>query len=264
MKQIRTIIRKEWADVRRNKLVLYVVIFVPLLMTAIPIVMLYVMGRTPVSQGDMRELGRMLSNPIFAGMDPTEAMQSVMASNMLVLFLMMPLMVPVTISAYSIVGEKVSRSLEPLLATPITTGQLLLAKGIAAALPGILMAWLSYGIFLVFARFLAVSERVFEVFVNPMWLVAMFILGPLLTVAAVNFGIIVSSRTSDPRAAEQLGSLIILPLMVLFLGAISGFIALSSVTFWLTAAIVGVLDVALVYFGVALFQRETILTRWKG
>jgi ABC-2 type transport system permease protein len=172
-------------------------------------------------------------------------------------------MVPVTIAAYSIVGEKVSRSLEPLLATPITTTQLLLGKGLAAALPGVVMAWLSYGVFLIFARFFSVSGRVFSVFVNPMWLVAMFVLAPLLTVLAVNFGIIVSSRVNDPRAAEQLGALIILPLLVLLIGPLAGFIMLNSTTFWLSSLVVALLDVGLVYIGVALFQRETILTRWK-
>jgi hypothetical protein len=38
---------------------------------------------------------------------------------------------------------------------------------------------------------------------------------------------------------------------------------LNSATFWITAAIVMALDVGLTYLGVALFQRETILTRWK-
>ena len=177
----------------------------------------------------------MLDNPLFQGMAPAEAMQSVMASNYLVLFLMMPLMVPVTIAAYSIVGEKMTRSLEPLLATPITTTKLMLGKGLAAALPGIGMAWLSYGVFLMFARILSVSDRVFQVFIDPMWLVAMFVLAPLLTVMAVNVGIIVSSRTSDPRAAEQLGSLVILPLMILFIGPLTGFIILNSTTFWIAA-----------------------------
>jgi ABC-2 type transport system permease protein len=263
MNPIRTIIIKEWEDVRRNKLVFSVVIGVPLLMLAIPVIMLAIMGRVPVSQGDFEELGRMLDNPIFAGLLPAEMMQSVMASNFIVLFLMMPLMVPVTIAAYSIVGEKVSRSLEPLLATPITTTQLLLGKGLAAALPGVAMAWFSYGLFLVFARFLAVSDRVFYIFLNPMWLVAMLVLTPLLTIMAVNVGIIVSSRTSDPRAAEQLGSLIILPLMVLLIGPMTGFIMLNATTFWIASAIAAVADVGLMYLGVALFQRETILTRWK-
>ncbi len=80
---------------------------------------------------------------------------------------------------------------------------------------------------------------------------------------AVNVGIIVSSRTSDPQAAEQLGSLIILPLMVLFIGPLAGFIQLNAMTFWISAAIALVADVVLVYLGVKLFQRETILARWK-
>jgi ABC-2 type transport system permease protein len=263
MRQFRAIVGKEWADMLRNRLVFYVVIFVPVLMVAIPIIMLFVMGRVPISEGDLREMERLIANPIFAGMNAVEIMQSIMASNMMVLFLMMPLMVPVTIAAYSVVGEKVTRSLEPLLATPITTARLLLAKGFAAAVPGIAMTWICYGVFLFAARLLAVSDRVFAVFVNPMWLVAMFILAPLLTIAAVMVGIIVSSRVSDPRAAEQLGSLIILPLMVLFIGMMAGFIMLNSTTFLISSAIVAIANVGLIYLGVALFQRETILTRWK-
>ena len=73
-----------------------------------------------------------------------------------------------------------------------------------------------------------------------MWLVAMFVLAPLLTIMAVNVGIIVSSRVSDPRAAEQLGSLIILPLMVLFIGTVAGFIMLNSTTFLISSLIVAV------------------------
>jgi ABC-2 type transport system permease protein len=263
MKHIQTIIRKEWEDAMRNKMVFYVVVLVPLFMVILPIVLLYLMGHLPISESDMQELGRALNSPLFQGMQPEEAMQSVMTSNMLVLFLMMPIMVPVTIAAYSIVGEKVQRSLEPLLATPVSTTELLLGKGIAAALPGVLTTWIAYGIFLIFAWFLAASPRVFGIFINPMWLVALFVLAPLLTIMAVNFGLIISSRVSDPRSAEQLGALIVLPLMLLFIGGLSGFIPLDSRTFWVTSILVAVTDVVLVYFAVVLFQRETILTRWK-
>jgi ABC-2 type transport system permease protein len=263
MNQVSAVVRKEWEDMLRNKTVLSVVIIVPLVMTALPIVMLFAMERTPVKAQDLEEMGRMLSNPIFAGMNAVEAMQSSFASFMMILFLMMPLLVPVTIAAYSVVGEKVSRSLEPLLAAPITTSRLLIAKGLAAAIPGIAMAWICYAVFLIFARFLSASDRVFTYFVDPMWLIAMFVLSPLLTVMAVNVGIIVSSRTSDPRSAEQLGSLVVLPLLVLLFGPMMGLIMLNSTTFWISSAVVALIDVGLVYLGVALFQRETILTRWK-
>jgi ABC-2 type transport system permease protein len=262
MRYIRTIIGKEWLEMVRNKIVFSVIIFVPLLMTAIPVVFLFVMSTVPPSPKDLSDLSRVLNNPLFAGMTPTEAMQAAMSSNFLVLFLMMPLMVPVTIASYSIVGEKITHSLEPLLATPISTAQLLLGKGLAAAVPGFLMTWVCYGVFLIFAHFL-VSDRVFAVFANPMWLVAMFVLAPLLTVLAVNIGVIVSSRTSDARAAEQLGSLIILPLMILFIGALTGFIMISGETFWIASACAAIVDAALLYIGVGLFQREKILTQWK-
>lgn len=263
MKDIWTIIVKEWMDVRHNKLVAYVVLLVPLLMTAIPAVMLYLFRTAPISAGDVEEMGRMLENPIFAGMDAREAMQSVLAANMMLLFLIMPLMVPVTIAAYSIVGEKMTRSLEPLLATPITTINLLLGKSLAAALPGIAATWFCYAVFLVAAWFFVISESVFAVFVNGMWIVAMLVLVPLLTIMAVSIGVIVSSRVNDPRAAEQIGSLVILPFMALFLGTLSGVIMLNATTFWITSALTAALDVVLVWIGVKLFQRETILTRWK-
>lgn len=263
MNDIRTIIAKEWVDVRQNKMVAYVVLLVPLLMTAIPIVVLYIFRTVPISAGDMEELSAMLANPLFAGMTAREAMQSVMATNMMLLFLIMPLMVPVTIASYSIVGEKMTRSLEPLLATPITTFNLLLGKSLAAAVPGIAATWFCYLIFVLAARLLVVSDRAFGVFTNAMWIIAMLVLAPLLTVLAVSIGVIVSSRVNDPRAAEQLGSLVILPFMALFIGSLSGLILLNTTTFWITSGIIAILDIGLVYIGVMLFQRETILTRWK-
>jgi len=40
--KIRTIIDKEWAEVFKNRLVLYTVIFMPLFFTVLPLVILYV------------------------------------------------------------------------------------------------------------------------------------------------------------------------------------------------------------------------------
>jgi ABC-2 type transport system permease protein len=260
---MRTIIGKEWEDTLRNKLILSMLIVLPVLMTAIPIGLLWGTAAGPMKQSDLEQMTRMLSNPMFAGMSPREALQSVMSSQMLMLFLMMPLILPVTIAAYSIVGEKLSRSLEPLLATPVTTMHLLLGKSFAAAAPAVVLTWVCYAVFLAFARVFAVSDRVFAIFANPMWLIVMLLLVPLLTIMAVSIGVIVSSRVNDPRAAEQLGALVILPFMAFFLAVLGGFIFLNAVTFLVVTAIVAVLDVGLAYLGVGLFQRETILTQWK-
>jgi ABC-2 type transport system permease protein len=263
MREIRTIVRKEWEDTLRNKLILSMLIGVPLIMTIIPIGMLYAAKVGPISDSDLQEMSRMLANPLYASMGAREAFQSMMSSQMLMLFLMMPLILPVTISAYSIVGEKMTRSLEPLLATPITTRQLLLGKSYAAAAPAVGLTWVAFALFLVCARLFSVSDRVFAIFASPMWLVVMLLLVPLLTVLAVMVGIIVSSRVNDPRAAEQLGALVIIPFMGFFFAVMGGVVFLNMTTFLIATLVVALIDVGLVYLGASLFQRETILTRWK-
>jgi ABC-2 type transport system permease protein len=98
---------------------------------------------------------------------------------------------------------------------------------------------------------------------SPMWFVAMLVVAPLFTVLSVNVAIIISSRVSDPRAAEQIGMLVMLPIMAIFFGAIFGLIPLNTTTMMLLGAITFLVDVGLVMLGVKLFQRETILTQWK-
>jgi len=257
-----TIIDKEWADVFKNRLVLFTVGFLPLIFTAIPLIMLYVMGRADA--GELEELPQaLLNNPLFAGMAASEALQAIMVNQFMLFFLLIPLAIPMTIAVYSIVGEKTERSLEPLLATPITTQQLLLGKSLAAALPAVGATWFSFLAFAFAARFIVVSARVYAIIVSPTWLLAIGLLSPLLTVLAVTIGIIVSSRVNDPRAAEQLGMLVILPFLGLFFGQMAGLILVNSQTvFWLIAGM-AVIDLVMLRLAVRLFQRETILTRWK-
>jgi len=176
---------------------------------------------------------------------------------------MLPLAIPVAISAYSIVGEKTTRCLEPLLATPITTIELILGKGLAAAVPAIAATWVGFGIFAVVARFLVANPAVYARILDPMWLIAVIVVGPLMAVAAVNVSIIVSSRVSDPRTAEQVSMVVIVPLLGLVFGQMAGLFLLDTRLILAAAAVLVLADIGLVYLGVGMFQRETILTKWK-
>jgi len=60
---------------------------------------------------------------------------------------MMPAIIPITIASYSIVGEKSTHTIEPLLATPISTGQLLTGKALAAAIPSVIASLIAFLIF---------------------------------------------------------------------------------------------------------------------
>lgn len=263
MHKIWIIIQKEWAEVFKNRLVLFTVAFMPLLFTALPLIMLNATGTAAgmsgLSSSDMpASFGEMCGT-----MSESACAQYWLVSQFLILYMMMPLMIPVTIASYSIVGEKSTRTLEPVLATPVKTWELLTGKALAASIPAVLVTWLGFTVFAVGARLLATSPEVVARFLDPLWLIAIFVIGPQLSIAAVSVAVLISSRVSDPRVAEQLSAMVILPLLAVFFGQVTGFFFLNETLILWMAAVMVLVDVGLMYFATQLFQREKILTRWK-
>jgi ABC-2 type transport system permease protein len=177
--------------------------------------------------------------------------------------MLIPLAIPVTIATYSVVGEKTTRTLEPVLATPITTAEFLAGKALAAVLPAIAATWGAFLVFVAGCVALGAGPLLLDRLTEPQWLAAIFAVGPLLSLAAVNVALMVSSRANDPRVAEQLSMLVILPLLGLFFGQIAGLVIINlNLILWMGAALLAI-DAGLIAFAVQLFQRESILTRWK-
>ncbi|MCI0519961.1 MAG: ABC transporter permease subunit [Chloroflexi bacterium] len=262
MDKIKTIIRKEWAELFKNRLVISTVVFLPLLFTALPLIILYSTGE--LGGGDLTtDMPAQFAELCEDGLSAGECFQVYMVNQFMLLFMMTPLIVPVNIAAYSIVGEKVTRSLEPLLATPISTAELLTGKNLAAVIPAVLATWVGFFLYALGAGIIVENPRVTAALLDPMWWIAVFIVGPLLAVLSVNFAILVSSRVNDPRVAEQLSAVVILPLLGMFIGQISGLFLLNSTFILVFAAIVFLVDLVMVAVSIRLFQRETILTRWK-
>ena len=261
MDKIFTIVGKEWSEVFKNRLVLFTVLFLPLIFLALPIIT--VVATQNVQDEEAAEFGELPGYEQFCeDAGGLECMQFYFLDLYALMFMILPIAIPTTIAAYSIVGEKQTRSLEPILATPITTIELLLAKMISAIVPAILATWLAYFLFfismMIFIGFDGASRLL-----DPLWLTAIFLVGPLLTLLAVCAAIIISSRVTEPRVAEQLSALVILPLILIIIGQSAGLIILDRQMILLIGVIVLILDVILVILAVRLFERETILTRWK-
>ncbi len=262
MQKIRTIIRKEWAEVFKNRLVLSTVLFLPLLFTAIPLILLYTTrdaGMEELTSDMPAQFAQLCPEELNGG----ECFQVYMVNQFMILFMMIPLIIPINIAAYSIVGEKTTRSLEPLLATPITTTELLSGKNLAAVIPAVLATWVGFGIYIIGAWIIVQSPEVISALLDPMWWIAVIVVGPLLAILAVNFSLMVSSRVNEPRVAEQLSALVILPVLALFFAQIAGLIIINRQIVLILSVILLLLDFLMVYLAVRLFQRETILTRWK-
>jgi ABC-2 type transport system permease protein len=117
-------------------------------------------------------------------------------------------------------------------------------------------------LFLLGARFIISDTAAFMQLLEARWLISVFILGPLLAVLSVNVALMISSRSSDPRVAQQVSTLIVMPFMLFFFGQVIGFLIFSNTVAILLTLVAALIDVILTYIAVRIFDREAILTRW--
>lgn len=261
--RIRTIISKEWAEVFKNRIVIFTISFMPVILTALPLFILYMLGESGgIPEGSAADVPAQFLNAC-GDVSAGECMQIYMMNQFMLMFMMLPLIIPTSIAAYSIVGEKTTRSLEPLLATPITTAELLTAKAMAAALPAVALTWLSFGVFVLLMPLAGATPALVSHVVGPIWLLAVLVIGPLMAIASVNIAVIVSSRVNDPRVAEQVSGVLVVPVMAVLFGQLAGLIVLNLTLIFASILVMLAIDVALIIAGARLFQRENILTRWK-
>ncbi|MGI0090275.1 MAG: hypothetical protein ACREBS_01070 [Nitrososphaerales archaeon] len=179
-------------------------------------------------------------------------------------YLVLAGVIPTAIASYSIVGEKVEKSLEPLLATPTTDSEILFGKGISAFLPPIAGILGGATIFMALMDFVTRSKLGYYFFPNLNADIILFLLVPLVAIMSVGWNIIVSSRVSDVRIAAQIGALIVIPFFGIFVLSEINIIDLgvTSNLLYVGAALVAV-DVILLILARAAFRREEILTKWK-
>jgi hypothetical protein len=100
----------------------------------------------------------------------------------------------------------------------------------------------------------------------PNWnaAVILFLMVPLAAVMSVEWNVIVSSRVSDVRLAQQIGILIVLPLGLIYVGGELNLVPLGDISnLLIIAGILLLVDVLLLYVARATFRRDEILTKWK-
>jgi ABC-2 type transport system permease protein len=200
--------------------------------------------------------------PSTRGLDPEGAVQAWIFQQFLVLLVLTPVAGSMAVAAYSVIGEKQARTLEPLLATPLTTTELLAAKVLGSLIPALILTIACLAVYLGGVALLA-RPGVYRVLLTPRSLGVVFLLGPLSALAALQLAVCVSSRVNDARSAQQIGALVILPISALLVAQLLGGIQLTVPAILLIALVLAAVNAGLMRLAVALFDRESILTRWK-
>jgi ABC-2 type transport system permease protein len=233
-RRIRAIFRKELHEYRHNGNIIYAMTILPLIFLIQPLIEVFTL--------------------------PSAGALALRRENSLLYMLAIPALVPAALAAYSVVGERLQGTLEPLLSTPIRSEELLLGKALAAFVPSITVA---YG---VFALFIAAVELfahpgVAAALIRGPDLLAQLIFTPLLATMSIWIGVAISTRSNDPRTAAQLSLLASLPVV-----AVTSLIAFNVIPATLGVAVgLGVALLALARLGwrfsSVLFDRERLITR---
>jgi ABC-2 type transport system permease protein len=227
---------KELREFRRNRFIVVTMLVLPLLFLIIP------------------------TADLFRNAAPRLLQAQVGTS--LLLLLITPVIMPATISAYAVVGEREQGTLEPVLTTPVRREELLVGKAFAALIPSVGIAYLLFAIVVIAVRIGARHVVVDAIWQAPNFL-AQALFAPLLAGWSIWVGIAISARSSDVRVAQQLGTLASLP--PLGIVALFSFqVITQSITLAIIfAAVLAFADVLGWAFVGTVFNRERLITGLK-
>jgi ABC-2 type transport system permease protein len=257
---VAAIIRRELREVVGNRMLLLGIVVPPVALVVFPLLLGVLLPSESIPPEFKAQI--LSQRPQWASLSERELLGAFTVQQFLPYFLLMPAYVPLAIATFSIIGEKQSRSLEAVLATPIRTTELLAGKSVAALLPGVATGWLTYVVFVAIAAWVY-GSALFGVVTDGSWLAGVFALGPAIGLASTVAGVVVSARVTDPRVGQQIGGVIIVPLVAVGILQATGTLLVGAEGYLLLAVIIGALGVAGLRVGTWLFGRETILTRWK-
>jgi ABC-type Na+ efflux pump permease subunit len=231
---------KDFSIFKRKRYIIYSLIASPLIFsTILPGTLIFSLNSVPIQE--------------FA----------LLISSFFTFFILLAGILPTVIASYSFIGEKVERSLEPLLATPTTDSELLFGKCLSAFLPSIAATYIGATIFIVFVDAATYGQLGYLLMPNLDTAVVLGVTSPLACLLSVEINVIISSRVNDIRSAQQLGSLVILPLVGIFILSINGSITPGAGILLIISAVLLIADLILFFISRATFRREEILTKWK-
>jgi ABC-2 type transport system permease protein len=262
--RVRALLAKEFLDLARNRTALVPVVLVTVLSLVLPFgIAIVVPALSGHPLGDDADLVRVSQVAgVTEDLSNDARIQLFLFQQFLMMFLITPVTGAMALASHAVVGEKQARTLEPLLATPVSTFELLTAKVLGALLPTLAISVMGLGLYLggiaVFA-----APGVGRAMASMRTLLLTILVAPAAALVSLQAAILISSRVNDPRTAQQFGVLIIIPLAALMVAEFSGSVWLSTAALAMIGAGLVALWCLLSLCSVALFDRETILTRWR-
>jgi ABC-type Na+ efflux pump permease subunit len=264
------VFKKDWLEIKRNWQVLLPIILLPLIFSVVFPVVIAGIGSTPVTNtGGDQDFQSLIPNlpldvqEMLANMNANQSMVYIMVLYFFApFFLIIPVMASSVIGSDSFAGERERKTIEALLATPISDSELLLGKILVSFIPAMIVTFAAYGVYMVI-----VDALTFGMFggvlllPNVNWLIMMFGVTPVIALCSIGLTVMISAKVKGFKEAQQISIVLLLPVLGLVFAQISGILVLGPLVLAALIGIFAAVDVGIFYLSKKIFRREEILAK---
>jgi ABC-type Na+ efflux pump permease subunit len=266
---LQTIAVKDLKEVEQNRAAWIPALVVPLIFViALPLGVILIpnllQSMSPLMApsgpvGMMRERIPALAAEL-AGLDERQTWVVLMTGYFFAPFILIfPLMFSTIIGAESFAGERERKTMEALLYTPASDGELFLGKMLAAFVPAVALTWVSFLIYgiVVNAAGWPVMGRIW--FPPASWYPLVFWVTPAIAASGVAVTVLISARVRTFMEAYQMSASLVVLVLALVAGQVTGVLYLSLSTALAVGLVLWLIDGVLIILGVRTFRREALL-----
>lgn len=239
------ITQKEFSIIRKNKVLIYTYVVLPLMLAiGLPLLVSHLISKGSLGAFDIVHVAGLMNAFEF-------------------FFAILGVLLCSFTAAYSIVGEKVQKSLEPLLSTPISDGEILLGKALAGFIPVMIAVPLGNAVYMALMDKFTYPLLGYPYYPNVSVAIILFLLVPLGMVFSIEVSTMSSSRVRDPRSAYQLSIVGFIPFFIVYVLTEIGIIVLTDAVLLIISGIVALVALPMYFIVTRTFDRDKILTTWK-
>ncbi len=269
MRKAWLVFKKDWMEIKRNWQVLVPIIILPIIFSVVFPIILLGISSAPAQDIGTSDFQSLISNlpadiqTQLAGFTASQMMIYIMVLYFFApFFLIIPVMASSVMGSDSFAGERERKTIEALLATPISDSELLLGKILVSFIPAMIVTFVSFGVYAAIVDLLTVGMfNGMLLLPNVNFLIMIFGVAPTIALCSIGLTVIISAKVKGFKEAQQISVVLLLPVLGLVFAQISGVLVLGPLVL---AALIGVLaavDVGVFYLGVKIFQREEILSK---
>jgi len=175
-------------------------------------------------------------------------------------YLVVPLANATVIAGNSFAGEKERKTLEALLYTPTTDGEMFLAKVLSPWLIGMGLALVGFVVYGVVANVIAWPDMGRVFFPDAMWLLLALWVAPAAAGLGLSTMVFISMRAQSVQEANQWGSVMVAPMLLLMIGQALGVLYFSLGLALLLGLMLWSIDGVLLWLGGRTFRRSEMVT----